>query len=34
MDVVYIAIGVAFFALTVGLVHAFERLRTPPDVTR
>jgi hypothetical protein len=29
MDFIYIAIGIAFFALTVALVHAFERLRRP-----
>ena len=27
MDIVFIALGVAFFAATVALVHAFERLR-------
>jgi hypothetical protein len=27
MDVVYLVIGIVFFALTIALVHAFERLR-------
>lgn len=27
MDIVFIALGIAFLAVTVGLVHAFERLR-------
>lgn len=27
MDIVFIALGIAFLAATVGLVHAFERLR-------
>jgi hypothetical protein len=27
MDLVFIALGIAFFAATVALVHGFERLR-------
>jgi hypothetical protein len=27
MDIVFIALAIAFLAATVGLVHAFERLR-------
>ncbi len=27
MDLVYLGLGIAFFALTWALVHAFERLR-------
>ena len=29
MDFVYIALMAAFFALSVGLVYAFEKLRRP-----
>jgi hypothetical protein len=29
MDIVFVALGVAFFGATVVLVHAFERLRKP-----
>ena len=29
MDIVYLALGIAFFAATIALVHAFERLRKP-----
>jgi hypothetical protein len=29
MDLVYIALTVALFALSVGLVYAFEKLRRP-----
>jgi hypothetical protein len=29
MDMLYIGLTLAFFALTVALVHAFERLRKP-----
>ena len=28
-DLIFIALGIAFFAITVALVHAFERLRKP-----
>ena len=28
-DLLFIAIGIAFFALTAALVHGFERLRKP-----
>ena len=27
MDIAFIALGIVFFAATVALVHAFERLR-------
>lgn len=29
MDIAFIALGIVFFAATVALVHAFERLRKP-----
>jgi hypothetical protein len=29
MDIVFLAIVVGFFAITVALVHGFERLRKP-----
>jgi hypothetical protein len=29
MDILFIALTIAFFALTVALVHGFERLRKP-----
>ena len=29
MDIVFLALGIVFFAATVALVHAFERLRKP-----
>jgi len=29
MDIVFIALGIAFFAATIALVNAFERLRKP-----
>jgi hypothetical protein len=29
MDIVFIALAIVFLAATVGLVHAFERLRKP-----
>ena len=30
MDVIFVAVIVSFFALTIGLVYAFERLRNKP----
>lgn len=27
MDIVFLALGIVFFAVTVALVHGFERLR-------
>ena len=33
-DLVFIALGVAFFAATVALVHAFEHLRKPSRAER
>jgi len=29
MDLIFLALGIAFFAATIALVHAFERLRKP-----
>ncbi len=29
MDLIYVAIGIAFFALSVALAHGCERLRRP-----
>lgn len=29
MDILFLALGIAFFAVTVALVHGFERLRKP-----
>jgi hypothetical protein len=29
MDLVFLALGIGFFALTWALVHGFERLRRP-----
>jgi hypothetical protein len=29
MDIVFLAVGIVFFAATVALVHGFERLRKP-----
>jgi hypothetical protein len=29
MDIAFIGLSVAFFAICAGLVHAFERLRRP-----
>jgi hypothetical protein len=30
MDVIFVAVIVSFFALTIGLTYAFERLRNKP----
>jgi hypothetical protein len=30
MDVIFVAVIVSFFALTIGLAYAFERLRNKP----
>ena len=30
MDVIFVAVIVGFFALTIGLAYAFERLRNKP----
>jgi hypothetical protein len=34
MDLVFLVLGIAFFAATVALVHGFERLRKSPQVER
>jgi hypothetical protein len=33
-DLIFIALAVAFFAITVALVHGFERLRKSPQAER